>query len=162
MAVLPRGQAAPVLEPCRASFRCQRPPRGARLGRPPNRRPGVAAPADHAVAHRSSTAAERAQIRAYWTAERMAAAVPADLHLDARRGPRTAPEPAPQAKQSKPTGGAAVPGATWTGQGLVARTTGKVLFTKSGTNYVCSGSVVDAANDSTVLTAGDLSLRCKR
>ncbi len=37
---------------------------------------------------------------------------------------------------------------------MVARTTGKVFFTKGATNYVCSGSVVDGANDSTVLTAG--------
>ena len=120
----------------------------------PTAGPALAAPSEQGVAHRSSTADERAKIRAYWTAERMAAAVPADLHLDVRRGPRTTPEPIPQAKPSKPSGGTAAAGSTWTGQGLVARTTGKVFFTKGGTNYVCSGSVVDAANDSTVLTAG--------
>jgi len=36
----------------------------------------------------------------------------------------------------------------------VATTTGKVFFTLNGTNYVCSGSVVTSANQSTVLTAG--------
>lgn len=119
----------------------------------PTAGPAMAAPSEKGVAHRSSTAAERAAIRDFWTAERMAKALPADLHLDARRGGRT-PEPVPQAKPSKPSNGTAVAGSTWTGQGLVARTTGKVFFTKGGTNYVCSGSVVDAANDSTVLTAG--------
>jgi V8-like Glu-specific endopeptidase len=86
----------------------------------------------------------------------MAAAVPADVRLEDRRLPDDGPAPAPsaQGKAVKPSGGTAVPGATWTGGGLVARTTGKVFFTEGGVDYVCSGSVVDGANDSTVLTAG--------
>ena len=117
--------------------------------------PALADPSDRGLGHRSSTAAERAEIRTYWTAERMAAAVPADSRLEGRHLPAAGPAvPTAQAKPVRPSGGTAVAGATWTGGGLVSRTTGKVFFTERGVNYVCSGSVVDGSNDSTVLTAG--------
>ncbi len=47
-------------------------------------------------------------------------------------------------------------GAAWTGAGQVKATTGKVLFTMGGVDYVCSGSVVDdsSGSSSLVLTAG--------
>ena len=45
-------------------------------------------------------------------------------------------------------------GAHWSGGGLVAKTTGKVFFSLGSSNYVCSGSVVDAPNGATVMTAG--------
>jgi hypothetical protein len=49
-----------------------------------------------------------------------------------------------------------VTGASWTGGGQVKRTTGKVLFTMGGVDYVCSGSVVQDTRSTTalVLTAG--------
>jgi V8-like Glu-specific endopeptidase len=47
-----------------------------------------------------------------------------------------------------------VPGATWTGGGQVAITTGKVFFTENGTRYTCSGSAVAAGAVNLVLTAG--------
>jgi len=45
-------------------------------------------------------------------------------------------------------------GGAWTGGGKVAKTTGKVFMTLNGIDYVCSGSVVPAANKSLVTTAG--------
>ena len=95
--------------------------------------------------------AEHERIVRYWTPDRADRARPRDLD----RAP---------AQQARPGGGGgggggtstAVTGAAWTGGGLVKVTTGKVLFTLSGIDYVCSGSVVaDARTDaSLVLTAG--------
>jgi V8-like Glu-specific endopeptidase len=44
--------------------------------------------------------------------------------------------------------------AQWQGGGAVARTTGKIFFTLSGTDYVCSGSSVASANSDVAVTAG--------
>lgn len=44
-------------------------------------------------------------------------------------------------------------GASWTGGGLVARTTGRVFFTMGGVGYTCSGSTVGGASPSVVVTA---------
>lgn len=49
--------------------------------------------------------------------------------------------------------GTSVPGAAWTGGGLVARTTGRVFFTLSGVDYSCSGSTVGGVSPSVVMTA---------
>ena len=49
--------------------------------------------------------------------------------------------------------GGVVTGATWSGGGNVAKTTGKVYFTMDNVNYVCSGSAVAGRVDS-VFTAG--------
>jgi V8-like Glu-specific endopeptidase len=58
----------------------------------------------------------------------------------------------------KPGGGgsgpAAVTGATWTGGGDVAKSTGKVFFTLGGVDYVCSGSAVQSGHRNLVLSAG--------
>jgi V8-like Glu-specific endopeptidase len=45
-------------------------------------------------------------------------------------------------------------GSLYTGAGAVVQTSGKVFFTMSGTDYVCSGSSTAAANRSLVQTAG--------
>jgi len=108
----------------------------------------------------------------FWTADRIASAKPRDVSR--------APGPdsrGPVAKPDNPGGGngngggkgggggddggdggvTTVKGATWTGDGVVQGTTGKVLFEMGGSPYVCSGSVVnDGALDGTsvVLTAG--------
>lgn len=106
-----------------------------------------------AVAHGPGTApqAERARILAYWTPERMATAIPRDFVRDG------AGKLVPRAKPGGGTSGA-VTGASWTGNGIVERQSGRVLFTMGGVNYICSGSVVDdgstANGYSTVLTAG--------
>lgn len=89
-----------------------------------------------------------AAVRAYWTPERMANAVPADV---VRGGPAST-------QQGKPSGGGT---ATWTNGAVtwpatinITYTNGKVYFTDSGVNYVCSGTAVNSANQSVVWTAG--------
>jgi V8-like Glu-specific endopeptidase len=111
----------------------------------------AALPASAAPTHDQSVRSSHQRIVDYWTPERVRAAVPADVVLDAtgRRVPAA----------RKPGGGGlggTVTGASWNGGGAVLNTTGKVLFTMSGSNYVCSGSLVQdgVADRATVLTAG--------
>jgi hypothetical protein len=66
--------------------------------------------------------------------------------------------PAPQVMAERavvthPVPAASVRGASWTGGGLVARTTGRVFFTMGGVDYACSGSTVSGASPSVVVTA---------
>ena len=88
---------------------------------------------------------------AYWTPQRIAHAVPRNVSPKGFR---------PQAKPPGPGGGGGggggSTGAAWTGGGKVKMTTGKVLFTMAGVDYVCSGSVASDTSSSTslVLTAG--------
>jgi hypothetical protein len=98
------------------------------------------------------TKPDRAAVVAYWTPERVAHAVPREV------SPKNF-KPLP----GKPGGGgggggsgATVTGAAWTGSGKVKVTTGKVLFTMAGVDYVCSGSVAadSSSETSLVLTAG--------
>jgi hypothetical protein len=112
------------------------------------------------VAAGSSAAApggkqDRGAVVAYWTPQRVAHAVPRDV------SPKVHPSP----EKGKPGGGGGggggggtttVTGAAWTGGGKVKLTTGKVLFTMAGVDYVCSGSVADDTSDATslILTAG--------
>lgn len=44
-------------------------------------------------------------------------------------------------------------GSAWTAGGVVARTTGKVFFTRAGRDYVCSAAALDTPDASTVVTA---------
>jgi hypothetical protein len=126
-----------------------------------------------ATAQGAGTDARETALRAYWTSARMRAAVP-DSQLPKLRARSTAAQPVDtQAPQSGPRGriagaaaaknspavttGAAVPQAYYpnypTGS-PVARTYGKVFFTNSGVNYVCSGTVVNTEGKSEVWTAG--------
>ena len=104
---------------------------------------GLTAPADAANGGRSD---EHRRIVDYWTPARQANAIPRDMSPDPKKG--------------KPGGGGGTPttsvtGATWTDSNAdVAKTTGKVFFTLGGVAYVCSGSAVDSAHGSLVLTAG--------
>lgn len=87
-----------------------------------------------------SPAAERAAIKAYWTTDRMANAVPRGL------------------AKGKPGGGGS--SATYTRSAVtnplvgLNRTNGKVFMTFGRTNYVCSGTSIQSGNDSLVWTAG--------
>ena len=101
---------------------------------------------------------DRSAVVAYWTPARIAHAVPREVSPDRR--PAFRPH-----EQAKPSGGGAagggssttaVTGSGWTGGGKVKATTGKVLFTMAGVDYVCSGSVAadTSATTSLVLTAG--------
>ena len=107
---------------------------------------------------------DRAVVTAYWTAERVARAVPREV------SPDRLPSFARPRETGKPSGtpggggggsggggtGTSVTGAAWTGAGKVKATTGKVLFTMDEVDYVCSGSVVQdaTADTSLILTAG--------
>jgi V8-like Glu-specific endopeptidase len=137
---------------------------GAGAAPPDDGRPLVHAPTGDADA-----------VAAYWTAERRADAVSAEVLLSEHEAPRgrrvergtprlVAPVHHRPGHAGGPGGGGddgggngteTVTGATWTdGDALVASTTGKLFFTLGTTNYVCSGSVVTAKNESLVLTAG--------
>ena len=122
----------------------------------------LAAAGAGAPAERPGVSDEHQRIVEFWTNERVAQAIPRDFVL-AESGafqPRAKPD-----KPDKPGGGeddggdttgtTAIPGASWEGGGLVADTTGKVLFVMGGSYYVCSASVVTdgAAGRSIVLTA---------
>lgn len=105
----------------------------------------------------SSANADHQQVVDFWTNERVAQAVPRDFV----RTPNGDFQPSMGKPPGTPGGGGndggsgGVTGASWTGGGLVADTTGKVLFAMGGSYFVCSASVVeDTANGrSIVLTA---------
>jgi hypothetical protein len=94
--------------------------------------------------------AEHQRIVDFWTPERRAAAIPLEI---------TRPTPA----RGKPGGGGGgggggtpetVLGATWSGGGAVAKTTGRVFFQSGQWLYSCSGSAVQSQFGSLVVTAG--------
>ncbi|CAL9441492.1 trypsin-like serine peptidase [Streptomyces sp. enrichment culture] len=133
--------------------------------------PAVAAPApapggDQAVAARSVPAAEQRGAAAFWTPERMRAAVPLDLRLTpAQLGKLKAPKPEGPARTVAPTpapGALSAPGTlafpqaggAWSGGGAVVKTSGRVFFTFDGRTASCSANAVTSQNQSTVLTAG--------
>jgi len=123
----------------------------------------TAAPAPHQgpVAHQLATTQQaRAKVRDYWTPQRMEHAKP----LTDAPGSSWRPAKVATGKATVIKGSAATPkknpksasnlGGPWTGGGKVVQTTGKVFMTLDGVDYVCSGSVVPAANKSLVTTAG--------
>lgn len=101
---------------------------------------------------------DRAAVIAYWTAERVARAVPREVSPDRRPSftPRELAKPPGTPGGGGGGGGTSVTGAAWSGGGKVKATTGKVLFTMASIDYVCSGSVVEdtGTNTSLILTAG--------
>lgn len=101
---------------------------------------------------------DRAAVIAYWTPEHVARAVPREVSPDRLRSfakPRETGK-APGGPGGSGGGGTSVTGAAWTGGGKVKATTGKVLFTMAGVDYVCSGSVAQDTSTATslILTAG--------
>jgi len=104
---------------------------------------------------RDGARAEHDRIVAHWTTERIANAVPRDF---VKSGGAATPAAAPKPKK-KPGGGggSGVIGASWTAGGPTLQRTGKVVFTMDGSDWICSGTVVDDGgrpNYSLVLTAG--------
>ena len=92
---------------------------------------------------------ETSRVISYWTADRIAHAIPRDFV----RTPQGTF--APSARRGKP-GSGVVLGASWTKGGKILHASGKVVFTMGGTDFICSGSVVNDARtgNSMVLTAG--------
>lgn len=103
--------------------------------------------------------AEHDRVVAFWTPERVAQAIPRDFEFDPATGRfRQVPAAKPGGRPGGGGGGGgstSVLGASWTTGGLVAETSGKVLFQMGSTYYVCSANVItDAVPDrSLVLTA---------
>jgi hypothetical protein len=102
--------------------------------------------------------AEHQRVVKFWTAERMASAIPRDF-VRAPDGLQPAAKPNNNGKgngKGKPGGsGDTVSGASWTKGGKVKTAVGKVFFRLSGTLYTCSGSVAkdNRSGYSLVLTA---------
>ena len=96
--------------------------------------------------------AEHARILAYWTADRIASARPRDFVRN------EAGKLVPNAKPGGGGGSGAVTGASWTGNGAIELRSGRILFAMGGSNWICSGSVINDGSTtngySTVLTAG--------
>jgi V8-like Glu-specific endopeptidase len=96
-----------------------------------------------------------AAVRAYWTAERMRDAIPADRVRD--HGPAS---PAAKPGGGAGGGGSASPLFTTFQAPLAELTTapvstnGRVFFSDGAWNYSCSGTAVTSSNQSVVLTAG--------
>lgn len=118
-----------------------------------------AAPVAPVVKRFDASADAQHRVAAYWTPDRMRAAIPGDRLVVRRaaptRGASTGGTPTTIAPQ-EPTATAAsgFSGGAYTGGGAVVKTTGKVFFTLKGVDYVCSGSSTASYNKSLVLTAG--------
>jgi hypothetical protein len=94
---------------------------------------------------RDPAAAAHDRTLAYWTPQRIANAKPRDFV----KAPAGRLVQDPKAKPQKPGGGgSSVIGASWTKQGQVLVTTGKVVFTMNSGNYICTGTVVSDGNAS--------------
>ena len=110
----------------------------------------------------NSARSEHQRIVDFWTAERVAQAVPRDFVFNLSTG-RFGPAHHNPGHGGGPGGGgpgggdpSVITGVSYTAGGEVTGTTGKVLFALGGSYYVCSASVIDdtAANRSIILTAG--------
>ncbi|ASU86126.1 serine protease [Nocardiopsis gilva YIM 90087] len=117
--------------------------------------PSARPPSDSTV--RQSAAhgpAEQADVLAYWSRERMDAAVPLGRVVDGVVAglPLLPLGPAARSRAAAPRSNST--GERWTHGGQVARTTGKVYLTIDGRDFTCSASVVRAKNRDTVFTAG--------
>jgi hypothetical protein len=102
-------------------------------------------PTAQAWVRTKAVAQDKAAVQRYWTPERMRNARPADRILSGTF--------APAAKPVRKAAGAAVQvPPPYTSQ--PTSTNGKVFFTESGLNYVCSGTALLSGNKSVVWTAG--------
>lgn len=121
------------------------------------------------LVHGEGVNAQKTAISRYWTSARMKAAISLDKVSDRtapRQTPNTIDKPQGKAESVKPATSVVTPKVKRSGlsaqyvnphfpyYSFGARTNGKVFFTRSGVNYVCSGTVVNSEGKSTVWTAG--------
>lgn len=126
--------------------------------------PTAGASAESGQTGQDTAQQRRERVLDYWTPARVRSAVPALPVLEGtpnHHRPGHAGGPGGGGEDPGDGGGdtttTVVLGAPWHGSsatGAVGETTGKVLFTMGGTNYVCSGSTVGSGTPSIVLTAG--------
>jgi V8-like Glu-specific endopeptidase len=112
---------------------------------------GAAQPSSGSAADPGTAAvrAEDARVLGYWTPSRIA-------HAKVRDYVRTAD--GKMIPNAKPGGGSVVTGASWPNGGEIQKRSGRILFSAGGSDWICSGSVVNDASTgngySIVLTAG--------
>lgn len=109
---------------------------------------------DRGSAGVASKAVDGSGATAYWTAERMRAAIPGDVLADKAlaRGNSSNADTVEKGSSTRIAGTAGKP-PLHEDENPVSYI-GKVFFTMDGLNYVCSGNSVASANESTVSTAG--------
>ncbi|TFD54613.1 hypothetical protein E3T55_03325 [Cryobacterium frigoriphilum] len=94
----------------------------------------------------------------YWTPERMRAATPGDVlvrdNVAAESGAAASKSPAGGSPSEVPAQSADRQVAPAAAQEAPIDHIGKVFFTLQGTDYVCSGNAIAAANENTIATAG--------
>lgn len=99
----------------------------------------------------SAAKAEHDRIVAYWTPARVAAATWKGFERDKTGAFKPS-------KGKPPSGGGGnVKGASWTGNGAIEQRSGRILFSTTAGDWICSGSVINDATgngQSIVLTAG--------
>ncbi|MEV4533758.1 hypothetical protein AB0J82_08000 [Asanoa sp. NPDC049518] len=97
----------------------------------------------------ASDRGEDARVLAYWTPARIA-------HAKVRDYVRT--DAGKMVPNAKPPSGGAVTGASWPNGGAIQQRSGRILFSSGGSDWICSGSVVNDGSTSNgysiVLTAG--------
>ena len=119
-----------------------------------------APPAQAALRHAGDSPLTAAQVSTYWTAARMANAKPVGLLKASGVAPQvaTSEQAAGDSVVRTATSSTAVSFSSFELTDTTSfpnRVHGKVFFTRPGAgNFVCSGTVVDAGNRSTVITAG--------
>ena len=115
----------------------------------------AATPAAASQSNADAARAERERVFKYWTAERMATAIPRDFVRTDKGFVPAARPPGAGKPGGGGGGGSTVTGASWNGGGQILEASGKVFFTMAPYNYQCSGSVANDARSghSLVLTA---------
>jgi V8-like Glu-specific endopeptidase len=118
-----------------------------------------ASPGDKTSPVMASATVDSTGAAAYWTPDRMRAAVPGDALAGAAPNRLATPSEAVAKganKKVKPSTASKVNSSSpkFAREAAPVDNIGKVFFTLAGINYVCSGNAIASANDSTVATAG--------
>jgi len=122
-------------------------PVSAAVASPPT--PVAATTAVRAPALPMSAASGALDAAGYWTAEKLRAAIPADLPADAKPS-KQAPSAGSSGVASRPV----APLGNKVANDVVPSTAGKLFFTDNGLNYVCSASTINNNYKNLIITAG--------